>query len=109
MATIIEKKLKNESQSPLNSFCSFNDIPNATFPSINPSDKDITIEATQYTMSHVLRHNKPGSLLRNSIATPRKINPTRKSAAAYEPFYREYDKLYPALKERFREIASLGQ
>ena len=46
---------------------------------------------------------------KRSIKQTEKVSPNRKAAAAYEPFYREYDKLYPALKERFKEIATLNQ
>src|SRR4051812_42275596 len=45
---------------------------------------------------------------RRSIKQTKKVNPNKKAAAAYEPFYRTYDKLYGDLKDRFREIASLA-
>jgi hypothetical protein len=37
-----------------------------------------------------------------------KITPGKKSAAAYEPYYRTYGKLYFDLKERFEEMAKLA-
>jgi xylulokinase len=46
---------------------------------------------------------------RSSIEQTEKVTPNKKYAAAYEPFYRTYDKLYFDLKERFREMATLGQ
>jgi xylulokinase len=44
---------------------------------------------------------------KRSIKQTERVNPSKKSAARYEPFYRTYDKLYFDLKERFREIAAL--
>src|SRR5258705_3031974 len=55
MAIIMLKGLKKESQFPINSCCSFKGIPNATFPSIKPNDKAITIQEKEYTTSHVKR------------------------------------------------------
>jgi len=46
---------------------------------------------------------------RAAIKQTEKVTPNKKSAARYEPFYRTYDKLYFDLKERFREMAALGQ
>ena len=45
---------------------------------------------------------------RSCIKQTEKVNPNRKSAAIYAPFYRTYDKLYFDLKERFREIATVA-
>jgi len=45
---------------------------------------------------------------RSCIKQTEKVNPNRKSAAIYEPFYRTYDRLYFDLKERFREIATVA-
>jgi xylulokinase len=45
---------------------------------------------------------------RKCIKQSEKINPNKKSAAKYEPYYRTYDKLYFDLKDRFKEIASLA-
>src|SRR5213079_1610914 len=45
---------------------------------------------------------------RRSISQTLKVNPNRKAAAAYEPFYRTYEKLYGDLKDRFREMAALA-
>ena len=45
---------------------------------------------------------------KRSIKQTEKVTPNKKSAAAYEPFYRTYDKLYFDLKGRFREMASLA-
>jgi len=45
---------------------------------------------------------------RKCIKQSEKINPNKKAAAKYEPFYRTYDKLYFDLKDRFREMASLA-
>jgi xylulokinase len=44
---------------------------------------------------------------RRSIKQTKRLNPNKKSAAAYEPYYRTYDKLYGDLKDRFGEIAAL--
>ena len=46
---------------------------------------------------------------RRSIRQTEKVNPNKKAVAAYEPFYRTYDKLYFDLKDRFREIAALAR
>jgi xylulokinase len=46
---------------------------------------------------------------KRSIKQTDKVSPNKKAAAAYEPFYRTYDKLYFDLKDRFREMASLAQ
>jgi xylulokinase len=46
---------------------------------------------------------------RSSIKQVTKITANKKSAALYERHYRVYDKLYGDLKERFGEIAALGQ
>jgi len=45
---------------------------------------------------------------RASIEQTERIKPNAKRAAQYERHYRVYDKLYGDLKDRFREIASLG-
>jgi xylulokinase len=45
---------------------------------------------------------------KQSIRQTEKVTPSKKSAAAYEPFYRTFDKLYFDLKDRFREMASLA-
>lgn len=45
---------------------------------------------------------------KQSIRQTEKISPNKKAAAAYEPFYRTYDKLYFDLKDRFKEMASLA-
>jgi len=45
---------------------------------------------------------------RKSIRQVTKIAPQRKSAATYDRFYATYDKLYFDLKDRFHEIAVLG-
>ncbi|MDB5294780.1 MAG: xylB, partial [Phycisphaerales bacterium] len=46
---------------------------------------------------------------KRSIKQTTKVQPNKKSAAAYEPYYRTYDKLYGDLKERYAEMAGLGQ
>lgn len=46
---------------------------------------------------------------KRSIRQTEKISPNKKAAAAYEPFYRTYDKLYFDLKDRFREMADLSR
>jgi xylulokinase len=45
---------------------------------------------------------------KRSIRQTEKVTPNKKVAAAYEPFYRTYDKLYFDLKDRFKEMASLS-
>src|SRR5688572_4181528 len=45
---------------------------------------------------------------KSSIKQTEKVTPNAKRAAQYERHYRVYDKLYGDLKDRFREIASLG-
>jgi len=45
---------------------------------------------------------------RHCIKQTEKVSPNKKAVAKYEPFYRTYDKLYFDLKDRFREMASLG-
>jgi xylulokinase len=45
---------------------------------------------------------------KRAIKQTEKITPNKKAAAAYEPFYRTYDKLYFDLKDRFKEMAALG-
>jgi xylulokinase len=46
---------------------------------------------------------------RRSIKQTEKVAPNRKQAAAYERFYRVYDKLYFDLKDRFPEIDALAR
>ena len=45
---------------------------------------------------------------KRSIKQAEKVNPNKKSAAAYEPHYQTYRKLYFDLKDRFGEMAKLA-
>ncbi len=45
---------------------------------------------------------------KGAIRQTQKIAPRKKAAAAYEPYYQTYRKLYFDLKDRFAEIATLG-
>src|SRR4051812_26138070 len=45
---------------------------------------------------------------KRSIKQTEKISPNKRSFAQYEPLYATYRKLYPDLKDRFREIAALA-
>jgi xylulokinase len=46
---------------------------------------------------------------RACIKQTSKTTPNKKRAAAYEPFYAEFRKLYPALRDRFSEMAELAE
>ena len=45
---------------------------------------------------------------KRAIKQTEKISPNKRMFAQYEPLYTTYRKLYPDLKDRFREIAALA-
>jgi hypothetical protein len=59
---------------PANSPCASTGTPQAMLPSATPSSRPDRMLPTEKLTSHICRHQCSGRLLRNSIATDRKIS-----------------------------------
>ena len=67
---------------PANSPLASTGTPHAMLPSAVPMSSDDTMLPTEKPMSHICRHQRIGCLLRNSIATARKISDASSSISA---------------------------
>ena len=56
--------------------------PRMMLPNVTPNRSAMPNEEAEKTMSHPVRHSRPGSLLRNSIATARTMSATSRNIMA---------------------------